>query len=181
MNRTLVFLIAAMLAGCGRTPIPVFQAERVADGKADALAGRTWGKIEYAPKQYAGFAYDSTGVYGNLHGLNPPELIRMTLLASKDGNRCRRTLYLPSAALCSALTAKSTRHLMVPDVGLKWLGPDMGLTAQMALVYGRTFWIPWTAFELDSPPTDGKVSVYVVGMRRQGTGARFILAVDAGH
>ncbi|KKK52496.1 hypothetical protein LCGC14_3104330, partial [marine sediment metagenome] len=170
MKRTLVLLIAGILAGCARAPVPVFQAERIAAGKADALAGSVWGKIEYAPKQYAGFAYDSTGVYGSLHGQNPPELIKLTLTASKNGKSSLRMLYVPSMALYGGRPPGIAGPPVVPDVGLKWLG--RGTIAQMASVYGRSFWIPWKAFELDGPPT-GRVSVSVHAMRRQGRGVSF--------
>jgi len=173
MKKTLVFLIAGMLAGCGQAPVPVFQAERVAAGKADALASSAWGRIEYAPKQYAGFAYDSTGVYGNLHGQNAPELIKLILTASKDGKSCLRMLYLPSIVLYGGWPAGTMRPRVVPDVGLKWLGEP--LIAKRVFVYGTTFWIPWKAFELDGPPTDGRVRISVHAMRRRGAGANFLL------
>jgi len=179
MKNALVFLVAGMLSGCGQPPVPASKAERVADGKADALAGNMWGKIEYAPKQYVGFAYDSTGVYGNLHGENPPELIRLTLSVSRDGKGSLRKLYLPSVALIGGSPAGSTAHLVVPDVELKWLGRP--LMAKRAFVYGRTFWIPWRAFELAGPPADGKVRISVHAMQRKGTGARFLLGENTAH
>ncbi len=179
MRKTVVILIAGMLAGCGQAPIPAFEAERVADGQADAVASSMWGKIEYAPKQYAGFAYDSTGVYGNLHGENPPELIRLILTVSRDGKGSLRMLYLPRIVLYAGSPADSKADLVVPNVQLKWLGAP--LIAKRAFAYGRSFWIPWGAFELDGPPTDGKVRISVHAMQRKGPGASFLVGGNTAH
>jgi len=177
MKRTLVFVVGGLLAGCGQAPVPVFQARRIADGDADALAASAWGKTEYARKQYAGFAYDSTGVYGNLHGEYPPELFRLTLRASGDGKSFLRMLYLPSASLRYGLPDGVGWARVAPDVGLKWLGG--GGVSQLGRVYGRSFWIRWKAFDSDGPPS-GAVEVAVHGMAREGKGARFTLHKTAG-
>ena len=81
-----VILLAAgiLLSGCA---VPeAFPIPKVGDKDAPAakdLPRHDWGKHQFAPDNYAGFAYDATGVYFNLHGKRMPEL----LLVSFSVNR----------------------------------------------------------------------------------------------
>lgn len=183
MKKALVFLVAGIVAGCGRPPVPVFNAERVADGKADELAGNMWGKVEYAPKQYAGFAYDPTGVYGNLHGVGPPEIISLRFRASK-GHRtmARREIFLSDLMHLSGHPSIAEVIRAAPTDGrteeqFKWLFPHRARSTARASRYDRTFWISWKALGLDSPPAEGELRVSIWAMERKGTGASFL--VDA--
>ena len=185
MKKALVFLAVLVLAGCGRPPVPVFNAEKVADGKADELAANNWGKVEYAPKQYAGFVYDSTGLYGNLHGVGAPEIVSLWFHASKDHKgiaRRRICLFVEQLTWSPACTSGSDVIHATPPPGLseghfKWLGQP-GLVKQ-GFVYRKTFWISWKAFGLDGPPAEGKLRVSIHAMQRKGTGASFLVDADS--
>jgi hypothetical protein len=183
MKNALVLLVVGMLAGCVRPPVPVFKAERIADGKADGLAGKMWGKVEYAPKQYAGFVYDSTGVYANLHGVGPPEILALQFYASKGhkGMLRRRICLFAGELMGFALDPPDSNVIhatpapALPEGQFKWLGRPR--IAKRAWVYGRTFWISWKALGLDGPPAEGQISVFICAMQRKGKGASF--RVDA--
>lgn len=185
MKSALVLLAAVVLAGCSRPPVPVFNAERVADGTAESLAGTMWGKVEYAPKQYAGFAYDSTGVYGNLHGVNPPEILSLRFRDSKGlaATTDIRIWLFPRHLMPSAMLPSDSSAILVtpaaalPEGQFKWLGQP--LIGKRPSWYGRTFWISWKAMGWDGPPAEGELGVYIQALKRKGTGASFRIATDS--
>ncbi len=170
MKTAFAFLLAVVaLAGCGKPPLATFEAIRVSDDKAGELASSTWGKVMYVPKQYAGFAYDSTGVYGNLHGLYAPEAVMVSFVAQeKKGLFVHRNICIPHDELMG--------HPVGPASDLiEWRGQPM-IAAQFGS-YGRTFWVSWKALGLKGPPPDGEVHISVYAMTRSGDGVRFRVGV----
>lgn len=173
MKKTLVVLMLVFLTGCEQPRVRVFEVERVADKKAQELASVNWGKIEYAPGEYAGFAYDSSGLYGNLHGTNTPQLVAISFHRFRELPRAELffswvELQFIEYAYPDELLAP--RH-HAPEGQFKWMGTPVA-TGSSGSSYGRTFWISWKALGPGLPGPDGRLEVHVNCMRST-SGAKF--------
>ena len=177
--RLLLFLVLALLiAGCENQPITVFAPEHIDDNTGLKITNNVWGKNEYAPNCFAGFKYDSTGMYINLN-TGSPELIQVTFLhiggylkkiyiesgwpASNMGISIKPPNEINSSTSTSAKDSTSD---------YKNIGPN-SFTAQP--FFCHTFWVSWNAIGLDGPPKEGTLNVYIIGMKRLRPGARYIV------
>jgi hypothetical protein len=195
MKHSLVCLVLMVLAGCGQSAVPS-KAERVDDSKVHEWIGNQWGNRgnQYAPHHYAGFAYDSTGVYGNLHGgtekfLNqPPDVVAVAFIASKQVTSAsppsrqliaRRDIYLfgrelmPVPEVAGYTPAASAPGLS--DNQFKWLDKGDMVVTKRATSYNRTFWISWQAIGLDGPAADGELQIFVSALVRQEPAGSFVI------
>jgi len=161
MKKMLVVLMLGFLSGCEQPRVRRIEAERVPDSKVQELASSNWGKIEYAPGQYAGFAFDSSGVYGNLHGTEDTRVVRITF--SRPRELPRAELFFSGVEL-SFVSDANTEDLApryhAPEGQFRWLGRPLARD----LAYGRTFWISWKALGPGLPAPDGTLEVYVFAM-----------------
>ena len=173
---TLTLFLAGLITGCVEKPLVSHSIRQIADKEAEQFIKKyEWGKEEYAHKQFAGFVYDSTGIYGNLHGRKAPEVIWIRFAVSQDDKHIIRTIDLPRSSLYLYFPLTSPREKQGCFIGIepnhfKWL---YGYPSAQNVYYGKTFWLSWKAFGLQEPPEEGKLRISIHAMQRVGKGACF--------
>lgn len=180
MKKVLAFLLLATLMGCGQPHVNAVDIRQVDDASADELTLEAWGEVSYAKKQFAGVACDVTGVYVNLHGHLPPEIIRIEF-QPQDANA--NTMYLPGFPLAYGSLGKqpnlpadyfsndaSRGHSLDRP---RWITPPVHM--KLVGAYRTTFWLAWDALGMDDRPTDATFTVTITAMNRTGHPAAFNL------
>jgi hypothetical protein len=190
----LMSVAAAMLVSCAQ-PVPVFKAERLDErGLVNGLF-HIWGNVEYAPRQYAAFAYDSTWLYGNLNGVNPPEVIELTIVfpvgeagtaagvSGKQATPTHMQILMPGGLEMrlsgeSPLTARTPSTFPAREQLIEWIGePGIGT---LRGPYGRMFRISWQSLGMDGPPVGKDMKIVVRALQPTGPGAAFAFGSTGG-
>ena len=178
MRKMIVLVAGIWAAGCvPRTGTFASVADGAATGTGH-IAGLN-SRVEYAPGQFAAFAWDRTGIYGSLSGTEDGSIQKRlvhvwiyVLGNGPDGNLVsdakdflfeRETLKLPSVVSQTLLTT-------MPEDQFRWT-TDLELAAELGS-YRRDFWISWKAFRLDKPPSR-QAWIYVVALTGLPPGAQF--------
>jgi hypothetical protein len=178
-----------VMAGCGQPAVAPKAAvpskvELPNENKVHELVGKAWGKTLYAPGQYAGFTYDSTGIYGNLNGdeqqAGTIPVVAVKFVASKrEGSQLVETawrmVYLANYEFTSSNIPTSAAMHGFTDDQFKWLDKDGRTKAQEKSIYYRTFWISWKGFGLDGPPVGGELWLAFEALTPKEPGYAFIV------
>ena len=174
MRWAVLILPLIALSGCQQMPR---RAELIkvpaVEGARDREIGPSLAKTLFAPRQYAGFAWDDSGLYGHLHGGGFPGAVFMRISTRKGDRPGHREVVFTQSNLCGPRPG-GVLHL---PLGLsaeefRWLRPP-GMPASG---YAVSFWVSWKALGLGGPPDE--VTVVVAALKTSGRRAVFKADLD---